>query len=1291
MPNNLVFYTKNTISKLFCSKLPLISTMNPIHYIFSFFSDFIYFFRNFFTFYIFVLFLLPFANKAQAQAIPTAEHYTIYDYHAHPQNWSVVQDDIGRMYVANAKGVLEYDGNRWKLIELPNLASVTALTKGEDGKIYVGAVSEVGYLDSDSLGNKIYVSLLDKIAEQDKKFSTIWKAFTTSEGIVFQSFEKIFWYKNGKFKTIAPNSAFHLAFQTKEYNKNKLFVREWGKGLHNLTSKGLEFVVGSEIFADEKIYAILPQNAATSFIVTEQKGIYTYNQNTGFLPYSSASDSILKSSQVYCGIQLADGNYAIGTRLAGILIFDANFNFLYNISSKNGLKDDRVASLYEDSNKQLWAALSNGISYIDVASSFRYFDKNTDINRNILSISPPYKESLYIGTVQGIFKSNTDKAKTIKDFKLLPYSERETWKLGVYKDVLLGAQNPGIAWIEKRGIEELLAASNPFIQDFVLIKNDTSHLIAASIEGLLLLRWQDNHWVFVDKIKGFSGAATKIIQDDNNDFWVSDYNRGVFRFQLSSDFLMIAHSEFFGKLNGLPKNQGNHVFEYNGKAIFGTLEGIYGFSENTFTPHPIFKKLIEKKAITIFEKDKKGNLWIVTQNEKNKPSGSQTLLVQLKKTDSSYQRYDAPFYKIKQIVQAVAPIDENLVLIGTNEGLISYNPLNTIADKQPFSTFITQVEYSKAKDSLLFATDFIFNQQQKPSDEQSINLPYKLNSLRFSFGSSFFEQRSEVYYKTKLERLDDSWTTDESWSAWTNKTQDKFNNLSEGDYVFHLKAKNLYGVESKEVTFKFTIETPWFKHPLFYLFLVLLVGFCVNYGIRIYIKRLQSEKNLLENTVRERTEDMRKAYFNTRVLSKLGQEITSTRSIDEITAMIYQHVSKLMDASVFGIGIHNEENETLEFPVAIENGEKLPFHSENLDDTGRFAVWCFLNEQDLFINDSEVDYELYISHRPEATVGKVAPSLIYLPLKIKKKVIGVITVQSFKKNAYDDYHLNLLRSLAVYTGIAIENANSYHQINEQKDIIEDKNKQLISSINYAKRIQNAILPPLETIQEEFEESFVLFLPRDIVSGDFYYFNKINGKSIISAIDCTGHGVPGAFMSMIGYELLNEIILAKHITNPAKILEALHEGISKGLRQEQTFTQDGMDMTLCVWDNQTNTLEIAAARNQMYLFNAEDKERIIEIGADRQSIGGKMDENFEFTSHQIQIQKNDTVYLLTDGYQDQFGGAEDRKYLRRRLKDFLQNHQHLSMTQQRRALQRELTEWKGDKHQVDDILIIGLRF
>ncbi|WP_338792558.1 SpoIIE family protein phosphatase [Bernardetia sp. MNP-M8] len=1250
--------------------------------------------RNSFTLFmcaLLVVISLGFCSKVEAQAIPTAEHYTIYDYHAHPQNWSVVQDDIGRIYVANTKGVLEYDGNTWRLIELPNLASVTALTKGEDGKVYIGATSEIGYLDSDSLGNKIYISLLDKMNEQDKKFSTIWKAFSTSDGIVFQSFEKIFWYKNGKFKTIAPNSAFHLAFQIKEKeNKDsKLFVREWGKGLHHLTSKGLEFIAGSEIFADEKIYSILSKKTDTYFIVTEQKGIYTYTENIGFSSFPTKSDSLFKKSQVYCGIALADGNYAIGTRLAGILVFDSNFQFLYKISSKNGLKDDRVAYLYEDSNKQVWAALSNGISYIDVASSFRYFDKNTDINRNILSISPPYNQSLYIGTVQGIFKSNTDKAETIKEFTLLPYSERETWKLDVYKNILLGAQNPGIAWIEKRGVEELLAASNPFIQDFALVKNDTSHLIAASVEGLLLLRWQNNHWVFVNKIEGFTGAATKIIQDDKNDFWVSDYNRGVFRLQLDADFLTVTHSEFFGKLNGLPKNQGNHVFELDGKAIFGTLEGIYDFNENTFAAHPVFEKLIEKKAITIFEKDKNDNLWIVTQNEQNKFSSSQTLLVQLKKTDSSYQRYDAPFYKIKQIVQAVRPIDENLVLIGTNEGLISYDPLNTIADKQPFSAFITQIEHSGSKDSLLFATDFILNQksneQNNLSETKSINLPYELNSLRFSFGSSFFEQRSEVYYQTKLEPLD------KNWSAWTTKTQDKFTNLSEGDYIFHLKAKNLYGVESEEVTFKFTIKTPWFRHPLFYLFIVLVIGFLVQYGIKIYTKRLKSEKNLLENTVRERTEDMRQAYFNTRVLSKLGQEITSTRSIDEITDMVYQHVSKLMDASVFAIGIHNEEDGTLEFPVAIENGEKLPFHFEDLDDTGRFAVWCFLNEQDLFINDSEVDYELYMSHRPKTTVGRVAPSLIYLPLKIKKKVIGVITVQSFEKNAYNDYHLNLLRSLAVYTGIAIENANSYHQINEQKDIIQDKNKQLIASINYAKRIQNAILPPLDAIQEEFEDTFVLFSPRDIVSGDFYYFNKINGKSIISAIDCTGHGVPGAFMSMIGYELLNEIILAKHITNPGKILDALHEGISKGLRQEQTFTQDGMDMTLCTWDKQTNILEIAAARNQMYLFNSEDKERVFEIEADRQSIGGKMDGDFEFKSQQIQIQKHDTVYLLTDGFQDQFGGLQDRKYLRRRLREFLQNHQHLSMTQQRRALQRELTEWKGDRDQVDDILIIGIRF
>ncbi|WP_291727722.1 SpoIIE family protein phosphatase [Bernardetia sp.] len=1258
--------------------------MNQVKHFLNFLGLFSLCIRKYFTILFIVFFIfVHHSDKLYAQAIPTTEHYSIYDYQAHPQNWSVVQDDIGRIYVANAKGILEYSGNVWRLIELPNLASATALTKGKDGKIYVGATAEIGYLDTDSLGNKVYVSLSEKMNEQDKQFSTIWKAFSTADGIVFQSFEKIFWYKDGEFKVISPNTAFHLAFHIKEEDRNTLFVREWGKGLHNLTAKGLEFIGGSEIFADEKIYAILPKNKSTYFIITEQKGIYTYSKGGNFTPFLTSSDAVLKSSQVYCGVKLADGNYALGTRLMGVLIFDTNFNFLYKISSKNGLKDDRVAYLYEDSNKQLWAALSNGISYIDVASSFRYFGKNTDINRNVLSISSPYKGSLYIGTVQGVFKSNSYKADSIKEFSLLPYSERETWKLDVYKDILLGAQNPGIAWIGTRGIEELLAASNPLVQDFTLVKNDTSHLIAASIEGLLLLKWQHDHWVFVDKIEGFLGAATKIIQDENNDFWVSDYNRGIFRLKLSPDFKTITHSEFYGQLNGLPKSQGNHVFELDGKPVFGTLEGIYSFNENTFTPHPDFEKLIEKKAITILEKDKKGNLWIVTQNEKNKFSSSQTLLVQLKKTDSAYLRYDAPFHKIKQIVQAVRPVNDNLVLIGTNEGLISYNPLNTMADKQPFSVFITQIEHSGANDSLLFATDFIL--QQQSNKEEKVKLPYELNSLRFSFGSSFFEQRSEVYYQTKLEPLD------KEWSAWTTETQDKFTNLSEGDYTFRLKAKNLYGVESEEVVFKFTIKTPWFKHPLFYLSLLLIFGFFAQYGIRLYTKRLKSEKNLLENTVRERTEEMRQAYFNTRVLSKLGQEITATRSIDEITDMIYQHVSKLMDASVFAIGIHNEEDETIEFPVAIENNEKLPFHYERLDETGRFAVWCFLNEQDLFVNDSDVDYELYMSHRPKTTVGKAAPSLIYLPLKIKKKVIGVITVQSFEKNAYNDYHLNLLRSLAVYTAIAIENANSYYQINEQKEIIEDKNKQLISSINYAKRIQNAILPPLEAIQEEFEDTFVLFSPRDIVSGDFYYFNKLEGKSIISAIDCTGHGVPGAFMSMIGYELLNEIILARHITDPAKILDALHEGISTGLRQEQTFTQDGMDMTLCVWDKETKTLEIAAARNQMYLFNAEDKERIIEIEADRQSIGGKMDEDFEFTTRTIQIQKSDTIYLLTDGFQDQFGGTEDRKYLRRRLRNFLKNHQHLSMIQQRRALQRELTEWKGNREQIDDILIIGIRF
>ena len=269
------------------------------------------------------------------------------------------------------------------------------------------------------------------------------------------------------------------------------------------------------------------------------------------------------------------------------------------------------------------------------------------------------------------------------------------------------------------------------------------------------------------------------------------------------------------------------------------------------------------------------------------------------------------------------------------------------------------------------------------------------------------------------------------------------------------------------------------------------------------------------------------------------------------------------------------------------------------------------------------------------------------------------------------------------------------RLHEQNIVIEKKNQDITSSITYAKRIQDAMLPSLEEIKSIFPHSFVLFKPKDIVSGDFYYFKRVNQKVIIGAIDCTGHGVPGAFMSLIGNDLLNEIVETKSVTTASHVLDKLDEGVVKALRQTDTQVRDGMDAAICVYDLETHILEYAGAKNPLvYIENGELKV----IKADRQSIGGSLVKNQfnkkPFTTHTLDLKENQYTgfYLFTDGFQDQFGGEDNKKFTTKRLRKMLLEASQLPFSEQKQYLKTTLQDWtKNNRHQqIDDILIFGFK-
>jgi serine phosphatase RsbU (regulator of sigma subunit) len=262
----------------------------------------------------------------------------------------------------------------------------------------------------------------------------------------------------------------------------------------------------------------------------------------------------------------------------------------------------------------------------------------------------------------------------------------------------------------------------------------------------------------------------------------------------------------------------------------------------------------------------------------------------------------------------------------------------------------------------------------------------------------------------------------------------------------------------------------------------------------------------------------------------------------------------------------------------------------------------------------------------------------------------------------------------------------YRQKQKINILLSVKNKEITDSINYARRIQNAILPPVEALTATFPDSFILYKPKDIVSGDFYWIAENENDVLIAAVDCTGHGVPGAFMSIVGYKLLNQIVVDKGIVQPDLVLNELSKGISEFFRKNQPETKDGMDISLCKINKHNHQLQFAGALHSLYLFH---KNQFHEVKGNKIHIGDYNESN-RYTHHSFDLTAGSSFYLFTDGYADQFGGLDGKKFKYKMFQQLLGSLQSRSMKEQSEILDETIEDWRGDLEQVDDIMVIGVR-
>lgn len=280
------------------------------------------------------------------------------------------------------------------------------------------------------------------------------------------------------------------------------------------------------------------------------------------------------------------------------------------------------------------------------------------------------------------------------------------------------------------------------------------------------------------------------------------------------------------------------------------------------------------------------------------------------------------------------------------------------------------------------------------------------------------------------------------------------------------------------------------------------------------------------------------------------------------------------------------------------------------------------------------------------------------------------------------------RSLTHARKLLKEKELAYNEIERQREELENKNRDITDSLVYASYIQQSLLPSEAYFRKVLKDAFVFYSPKEIVSGDFYWVRESMDRIFIVAADCTGHGVPGAFMSMIGVELLNKIIIDQKIRKPSEILYVMSKGIERTFNRDQEkgkIMKDGMDMGLCVIDPKKKTLDFAGAFFPLYIIR---ENKLIEIKGDRLSIG--VDVGNSFNNNHLELADGDVIYMFSDGYTDQFGGPNNKKYMFRRFRHLLLTIHNFPMSEQKDILRESIISWKRDYEQVDDLMVLGFR-
>lgn len=310
-------------------------------------------------------------------------------------------------------------------------------------------------------------------------------------------------------------------------------------------------------------------------------------------------------------------------------------------------------------------------------------------------------------------------------------------------------------------------------------------------------------------------------------------------------------------------------------------------------------------------------------------------------------------------------------------------------------------------------------------------------------------------------------------------------------------------------------------------------------------------------------------------------------------------------------------------------------------------------------------------------------------IEVSDTITGIIYLESKVKEHYTAIRLEFMDLFARSACATLQNSSLYESLEakvaQRTSELEEKNRNIMDSIEYARRIQYSILPSRNQIAQHFPKNYIFYQAKDVVCGDFYWLSQKKGHLLLGAVDCTGHGVPGAFMTLMGYNLLNQIVIEQELTDPARILSQLDLSVREALHQEEYGGHDGMDVALISMQPETGALTFAGAYRPLLILR---KGELIELKGDRHPIGGSLIQHMEFTNHQFQLEHGDRVFMFSDGITDQLGGPDRRKFTPKRFYDLIQSTASLPLDQQGEAIEKAFYDWKMNLYEImDDIMVL----